>query len=237
MSAPLHQLVELWCVARSISPRERPDPEQVQARFARWNALTRPPARLSEVRSWEGRHGFELPEGLKAWLALSDGLQLDGPLIHPLAAIGPMIPFARVPNLVVQPESWFELGNPNVETVCMDLAYRWTWGDCPLFTSGDDQTGSAPKIIATGFDEWFLKLMEGGGHEYWFDPGFPDLGDVWASHRRHVPEPILNDRLKALAPEVAGLLRAQNDDGSIAQRLGVTRFDVEAIARFLQHQQ
>ena len=21
--------------------------------------------------------------------------------------------------------SWFELGNPNVETICIDLAYRW----------------------------------------------------------------------------------------------------------------
>ena len=53
-----------------------------------------------------------------------------------------MVPFARVPDLVVQPESWFELGNPNVETVCIDLAYRWPGGDCPIFTSGDDQTRS-----------------------------------------------------------------------------------------------
>ena len=52
-------------------------------------------------------------------------------MIHPLSAIGPMVPFARMPGLVIQPESWFELGNPNVETVCIDLGYRWPGGGHP----------------------------------------------------------------------------------------------------------
>ena len=74
-----------------------------------------------------------------------------------------MVPFARVPDLLIQPESWFELGNPGPETVCIDLGYRWPGGGLPVFTSGDDLRASPPRLIATGFAEWFLRLLEGGG--------------------------------------------------------------------------
>ncbi len=86
-----------------------------------------------------------------------------------------MIPFARVPDLIVQPESWFELGNPNLQTVCIDLAYRLPDGGYPIFTSGDDAAHSPPRIIARSFEEWFLELLRQGGREYWFDPGFRRL--------------------------------------------------------------
>ncbi len=94
---------------------------------------------------------------------LSNGLYRSGPLIHPISAIGPMIPFARVPEMLVQPESWFELGNPNLQTICIDLAYRLPGGGHPIFTSGDDARGSPPRIIARGFEEWFLELLRQGG--------------------------------------------------------------------------
>ena len=87
-----------------------------------------------------------------------------------------MVPFARMPGLVIQPESWFELGNPNLETVCIDLAYRWPGGDSPLFTSGDDERGSPPDHRAR-FTSWFLRLLHRGGAEYWFDPASP----AWAT--------------------------------------------------------
>src|SRR4051794_6075238 len=139
----------------------------------------RPRAGLRRIRAWERRYGHGLPEGLRAWLAISDGLYgPDGPLIHPLTAIGPMIPFARVPDLVVQPESWFELGNPGRgETVCIDLAYRWPGGDCPIFLSGDSESGTAPRVIAPSFESWFVRVLSEGGREYWFDPDFVPLGD------------------------------------------------------------
>ena len=104
----------------------------------------RPGIEARAINAWERRHGYRLPESLRAWLALSNGFYREAPLVHPLTAIGPMVPFASVPELVVQPESWFELGNPNVETVCIDLAYQWPGGGNPIFTSGDDESGAVP---------------------------------------------------------------------------------------------
>src|SRR5262249_57708767 len=125
-----------------------------------------------------------------------------GRVINARTASGPMIPFAGVPGLVVQPESWFELGNPGTETVCIDLAYTWPGGDCPIFTSGDDLRGTTPRLIAPSFAAWFVRLLHEGGREYWFDAGFHPLGDPWAEHRRRVPIPPLPHRLRALAPRI-----------------------------------
>lgn len=172
---------------------------------------------------------------MRAWLLLSDGFYKNGPLIHPLTAIGPMVPFARVPGLVVQPESWFELGNPGVETVCIDLGYRWPGGDCPIFTSGDDERLSPPRLIASSFLEWFLGLLREGGREFWHDPGFAALGDPWREHRRQTPVPPLPERLRAFASRLRPLMRPGADDRSIAKTLGISRSDVEAIFRHLQH--
>ncbi len=195
----------------------------------------RPPASARQVRDWERRYGFDLPHSLRSWLRLSDGLYKDGPLIHPLTAIGPMIPFARVPEMLVQPESWFELGNPGRETICIDLGYRWPGGDCPIFTSGDDQSGSPSRLIAPSFSAWFVRLLAEGGREFWFDPDFAPMGDPWVEHRRRVPTPALPDRLRPLAPTVKPLMTGGADDRSIASSLGITRGDVEAIFRHLQH--
>lgn len=232
MARRLADLVDRWCDLARIEPMRRPDSSALSG----WSPeACRPGIEPAELVAWELRHGFALPEGLKHWLVLSDGLFADGPLIHPLSAIGPMVPFARVPGLVVEPESWFELGNPNVETVCLDLAYRWSGGDCPVFTSGDDESGSVPRVIATGFDAWFLRLMAAGGREYWFDRGFVDLGDPWRAHLRNVPAPGLSDRLLPLADRVSPLVRAGLDDRAIAARFGISPFDVEAIVRHVQH--
>ena len=152
----------------------------------------RPGADPRIIADWEDRHGYRLPAGLRAWLMLSNGLFGTGPLIHPISAIGPMIPFARVPDLIVQPESWFELGNPNLQTVCIDLGYRLPDGGCPIFTSGDDASQSPPRIIARCFEEWFLELLRHGGREYWFDPEFIDFGDPWQTHRYYVANPPLS---------------------------------------------
>jgi hypothetical protein len=156
-------------------------------------------------------------------------------LIHPLTAIGPMVPFARVPDLVVQPESWLELGNPEAETVCIDLAYQWPGGDCPIFTSGDDQRQSPPRVIAPSFEAWFVRLLHEGGRLYWFDPGFVPLGDPWGEHRRRAPVPPLPDRLRRLAARVLPLMRPGADDRTIAATLGIDRGDVEVLLRYLQH--
>jgi hypothetical protein len=196
----------------------------------------RPGATADRLDDWERRHDFSLPRTLRAWLLLSDGLFLgEDPLVHPVEALGPMIPFARVPTLVIQPESWYELGNPGRETICMDLAYRWPGDDHPLFTSGDDLIRTKPRLIATGFASWLIRLLNEGGRSYWFDPGFRPLGDPWLEHRRHAPTPPLPGRLKPYAARVRPLLCAGADDRDIAMSLGITRWDVEALVRHLQH--
>lgn len=197
---------------------------------------TRAPAALGRIVAWERRHGFRLPPALRTWLRVSDGLYRDGqPLVHPLEAIGPMIPFARVPELLVQPESWFELGNPGRETLCIDLAYQWPDGDCPLFASGDDEHGTRPRLIAPGFQAWLSRVVVEGGLPYWLDPAFCPLGDPWAEHRRRAPAPTLPARLRHLAGQVRPLMRPDADERRIADDLGISRGDVEALFRHLQH--
>ena len=238
MASELADRVGRWCEAANIAPEHRPASARLDLDFGRCPRPCRPPASPARLASWERRFGFRLPFDLKAWLLLSNGFYAGaGPLIHPLAAIGPMIPFARVPGMAVPPESWFELGNPNWETVCIDLAYRWpeAGGDCPLFTSGDDDRHSPPRLIAPGFAPWFLQLLQGRGLEYWFDPTFVPLGDPWAEHRRRVSPPPLPDRLKRLLPAASPLLDRRLDDRAIARALAITRAEVEAIVRHRQH--
>ncbi len=237
MRSQLNDRVGRWVASTGIDPALAPTPADLDVRFRGLGDPCRPGADPREIDAWERRHGYSLPQGLRNWLVLSNGFYVNGPLIHPLSAIGPMVPFARMPELLVQPESWFELGNPNVETVCIDLAYRWPGrdGGAPIFTSGDDQTRSRPRLIATSFERWFLELLRQGGSEWWFAPGFVDLGDPWEAHRRYAPAPPLPERLRALAVQVRPLMRPGADDRSIASSLGISRGDVEALFRHLQH--
>lgn len=236
MAARLEKLVRQWAEELDLKPEQLPGPSALEA-MAKGGLSIRVAALLSELDSWEERHGYELPRGLRVWLSLSDGLySQDGPLIHPLTSIGPMIPFARVPELVVQPESWYELGNPGIETVCMDLGYQWPEdGGTPIFTSGDDTSGTGPRIIATGFDGWFLRVLREGGRAYWFDRGFRSLGDPWVEHRRQAPTPPLPERLRPLAERARQMMSPEADERRIAGQLGISMRDLEALFRHLQH--
>jgi hypothetical protein len=235
MAVPLGELVRCWMAWGGIDARLAPDPAVLASGFPDGRGACRPGADPQSIAAWEERHGYSLPSGLRAWLMLSNGLYRSGPLIHPISAIGPMIPFARVPGMIVQPESWFELGNPNLQTVCIDLAYQLPGAGNPIFTSGDDARGSPPRIIARSFPEWFLELLRNGGREYWFDPDFEDFGAPWAAHRRHAPGPALCDWLRPFAERVGPLLDTGTDERDIAARLGLSRPDVELIFRHLQH--
>ncbi len=235
MAGSLLDRVCCWIAWGGIEERFAPEPRSLEHGFPGNGHSCRPGADPRAIADWEDRHGYQLPHGLQAWLRLSNGLFGGGPYIHPITAIGPMVPFARVPGMVVQPESWFELGNPNRQTICIDLAYRLPGGSYPIFTSGDDEMGSPPRIIARSFEEWFLELLRHEGREYWFNSGFRDFGDPWQSHRRHVTEPLLPPRLRAYADRAARLHASGADERMIAASLGLARADVEAIFRHLQH--
>jgi hypothetical protein len=235
MAGAIADLAGHWMARLGIDPGRAPDRYALETGFPEALEPTRPGASPDEIAAWEDRHGYRFPAGLRSWLLLSNGLYRSGPLIHPISAIGPMIPFARVPDMIVQPESWFELGNPNLQTVCIDLAYRLPGGGHPLFTSGDDALGSPPRIIARSFDDWFIELLRQGGREYWFDPDFEGFGAPWLSHRRHAPRPGLSETLRRVADRVPPLVRSGADEREIALHLGLSRQDVELILRHLQH--
>jgi len=236
MPLPLEVVVERWLTWAGLAVEDGPEPQVL----AEWAAVARDqpcrePAAPEAIASWEQRHGFELPAGLRTLLLLTNGLYRQGPLVHPISAIGPMIPFAATPGLLIQPESWFELGNPNLQTVCVDLAYRLPGGGCPVFTSGDDHVLERPRVIARGFDEWFLELLRRGGREYWFEAGFRDLGEPWGLHRRYVERPTLEGRLRTHRDRAFALAEAGVGELEIAARLGLEREDVETILRHVQH--
>ncbi len=154
----------------------------LEQRVSRERAFVSTGGGSAAIADWEERHGYQLPHGLQAWLRLSNGLFGGGPYIHPITAIGPMVPFARVPGMVVQPESWFELGNPNRQTICIDLAYRLPGGSYPIFTSGDDEMGSPPRIIARSFEEWFLELLRQRGG----NTGSIPASGIWATRGNRI---------------------------------------------------
>jgi hypothetical protein len=235
MAIAFEERVRRWMALGGIATRLAPDPHTPESVFPDRQDACRPGADPRAIAAWEDRHDYRLPFGLRTWLMLSNGLYRSGPLIHPLSAIGPMIPFARIPGMIVQPESWFELGNPNLQTICIDLGYRLPGAGNPIFTSGDDTRSSPPRIIARSFDEWFIELLRQGGREYWFDTDFEDHGAPWPSHRRHAMVPLLCERLRAFAEPAWPLLLAGADEREIAERLGLSRTDVELILRHLQH--
>jgi hypothetical protein len=235
MSGQLGELVSCWMAWGGIDESLAPSLEMLQNGFGGVLEPCRPGADPRTIAAWEHRHGYRLPAALRAWLMLSNGLYIQGPLIHPITAIGPMIVFSRIHDLVVQPESWFELGNPNVETICIDLAYRWPGGGNPVFTSGDDASRSAPRIIARSFEEWFLELLRHGGREHWFDADYADLGDPWQAHRRFTPQPELPNHLHHYIDKIAPLMQARIDEREIARLLTLSQADVELLFRHVQH--
>lgn len=235
MAVALQDVVKRWLDWGGFDAGLAPEPGVLAAWSAETDSPCRDAADPRAVSDWEERHGYRLPEALRTLLLLSNGLYRSGPLIHPITAIGPMIPFAAVPGMMIQPESWFELGNPNLQTVCIDLAYRLPGGGCPVFTSGDDGSLDPPRVIALSFEQWFLELLRQGGREYWFDPGFPDLGAPWRLHRQHVERPRIEGRLSAFAVPVERLVQAGASELAIATELGLARADVELIVRHIQH--
>lgn len=234
MAGSLVERVRSWCDALAIVPSLRPSSGQLN-RLDQLAATCRPGADPARISSWERRFGWPLPASLKVWLRLSDGFYAGaGPLIHPLSAIGPMVPFTPVPGQTVPPESWFELGNPDWEPVCIDLGYRWPGGDYPLFTAFDGGRAGRPQVIADGFAPWFLNVLRRGGTEYWLDPSFNPLGDPWREHCRLAPLPPLAEALRPFLTRTRDLLLRGSDDAAITEALGLSALEVEALIRHAQ---
>ncbi len=237
MATSIVDAIHRWAQVCELPVERFPSARQLFESFGTAGEALRPPVAPQELRAWERRHDVVLPTTLRAWLLISNGFYHGLPLIHPVEAIGPMVLFGELPGFWVQPESWFEIGNPNIETVGVDLAYRWpAWqGDSPIITSGDRNTLTAPRVIARGFASWFVQLLEHGGREFWREPGFQALGDAWVEHRLHVPRPSLPEHLLGAAVVVEQMMADHADERKAAKSLDLDIFEVEQILRYLQH--
>ena len=219
------------------TPRLAPDPVALEAGFPDGpGALpARAPIRAT-IAAWEERHGYRLPAGPAGLAAALQRPLSLGAADPPDLGDRPDDPVRPRARMIVQPESWFELGNPNLQTVCIDLAYRLPGGGHPIFTSGDDASGSPPRIIARELRGVVPRAAAAGrAANTGSTPDFEDFGEPWPSHRRHAPGPRLSDGLRRVADRVPPLIRAGADEREIAVRLGLSRPDVELILRHLQH--
>lgn len=235
MEPVLSTIVWQWANASGVEAQGLPAPEAIDRAFASGPPPWRTPVPRNQLAAWEDRHGYQLPHALRRWLLLSNGFYWESSSVHPLHAIGPMVAFARIPNLWIQPESWFELGDFPSGSVCLDLGYQWPSGDCPVFTSGDDRLGLPPRVIAPSFATWFIRLLAEGGREFWVDAEFRPLGDPWHEHRRQTAPPVLPDHLQSYLGPARSLIQLGRDEHAIAHELGVSRAEVEALLRHHQH--
>jgi hypothetical protein len=185
MARLLFERVECWIAVGGLSGRQVPRLSVLKRGIHGIPAPCRPGADPREITAWEVSHGYRLPDSMRVWLMITDGVDAGKPLIHPIAAMRPMGPVVGASDSMGQPESWFEVSRPGQQTLGIDLAYQLPGGGCPIFTAGDHATKSPPRIIARNFEEWLLHLLRHGGREYWLDPEFEDFGDPWHAHRRY----------------------------------------------------
>lgn len=237
MASSMIDSVQRWAQTCGIAPERLPSSRHLIDNFGSGDDALREPLRPDQLRAWERRHDIFLPASLRALLLITNGFYRGMPFVHPLEAIGPIILFGQMPGMLIQPETWFEFGNPNVETIGVDLGYTWPThgGDYPIITSGDTSKGRYPRVIASGFAEWFLQLLDSGGNEFWMEPGFRSLGDAWTEHRLRAPQPSLSRHLMPIVSEVESMILQSADERTIADAHGLDFFELEQILRHVQH--
>ena len=154
-------------------PARAPSPAALEAHFGPGHDPCRPGADPRQIEAWEHRHGY--PPARRAcapgWCSPT-GSTRDGPMIHPLSAIGPMVPFARVPEpgrparelvRAGQPERRDGLHRPRLSLAgggLPDLHVGRRPGAEPPSGDRDELRGVVPRVLHRG------------GREYWFEPGF-----------------------------------------------------------------
>lgn len=197
-----------------------------------------PPATDAAIENWEKDHGFLLPESFKHWLRLSNGLSINGTRwIHGLRSIGPTVRFFASDRLLLQPISWYEFGNPNDWPVNFDLiSLKLNPTNIePVFLTCEDCLHDQLRIIAFGFKDWFLKLMDSA-----FDPDVTSvfsgtLGDPVREHYRHVTPPKLRPEHCRNCNKIGELLVEGQDERQIMQQFGLTRHDLEQVINAFQY--
>ncbi len=66
MVSPLNDLIGRWVASVGIDPKLVPASLKLESHFGHAPAPYRPGTELHQIQAWEQRHGYQLPEGLRA---------------------------------------------------------------------------------------------------------------------------------------------------------------------------
>jgi hypothetical protein len=207
---------------------------QLAARSDQQTIRLASPASAIALRSWETSHGHFLPDSLKAWLMLSNGLVIDGfQWIHPLRSIGPTVRFSPSSRLLLQPSSWYEFGNPHEMPVNLDILQHKH--DAPVFIVGDESHNDPPRILAKNFKDWFQTAIESNFSRFWQDTETYNLGDPVQLHYLRRQPVKLSPRLCKLCTIVGDELHKGTNEHHLMKSHQINRDELEVIIDVYQY--
>lgn len=234
MSQPLPQLLNQWLVEVGHPPLEPPQAQALAERHHNHSIRLARPAAVAEIKHWEQAHALPLPEPLKAWLRLSNGLVVDDfQWVHPLRCIGPTIRFSPSSRLLLQPSTWYEFGNPHEMPVNLDILPHAL--DAHIFIVGDESHNDPPRIIARSFAHWFRTAILTNFNHFWHDQQEYNLGDPVREHylRR---EPVkLSPRLCKLCRTVGEELLSGRNEHHVMKSHEINRDELELTIDVFQY--
>jgi hypothetical protein len=127
--------------------------EQPEARQKKIDASFFPPVAESGINEWESRHDVVLPEEMRSFLLVSDGLEAQRGEIWPLL---PMREWEFIDEPCISSNSWIRYG----ETI--DYRYLLSLGHSPsIYRHGRYQ--SKEEFFAASFSGYLDKVFRGEG--------------------------------------------------------------------------
>jgi len=233
----LRTVIDRWreSVAALGNPQSVPEDGEIDFRTVQLG----PPLSELQLARWEATHAYRLPFGLKRWLAISDGLEVDGVRwIHPIRCIGPTVRFRPGAVLLQQPTSWYEFGNPNDAPVNMDLIFTTERDDesTPIFVSMSEPEESF-RVVADHFSQWFENVIAAGFQSYWTTLAHDRRIDPVALHYARVKPPKLPPKLCLICQQVGDQLTNGLDERDLMRRHDLSRDELESLISAYQYRQ
>ena len=235
MASQLRELVHCWMAWGGIERESGAEPRGPGGRVRRSGRALPAGRRAPRDRGLGAPARLRLPCGLRAWLMLSNGLYLEGPLDPPDHRRS-----VRWSSSRGSTTCWCsrKAGSSWATRTSRRSASTWrTAGRAGAIRSSPRATSSrapSPRIIARSFEEWFLELLrtEAGS------TGSIPISSIWATPGRPTaatrPSPSFPTGF-ARSPTGAAAHAVASEEREIAAVLGLTHGDVELLFRHLQH--
>lgn len=150
------------------------------------NCKLQPPAPAEALVAFEQAHAVRLPDDLREFLLVTDGLELFGGSDYPLSLHG--IRELQRSNMVIVGEpadydrsfNWFVIANDlNGDYMSIDLAPARLGRCYDSYFDRHASPGNCP-VIAYSFTDFLGRAVENQGqHWWWLRTDFPSLGDAY----------------------------------------------------------